>query len=147
MKEKYIKVVVSGLPKTGKTTIAELIGAALSDSGFDVMMETDGDDGGVPQSAISAMQATGIKIVVVERDAFTKKDDAKPGRGKITRTPQTAPAAFPGVDLDISCTGCQAMFTFTADEQQWYLAHNLDKAPRRCKACLSKKKNRTTRRE
>lgn len=37
-------------------------------------------------------------------------------------------------DKKITCLKCQAEFTFTAGEQEWYLNRNLHE-PKYCKAC------------
>lgn len=144
MKEKYIKVIVSGLPKTGKTTLAELIGDLLSDRGFDVTLETDGEGPNVSSNAVDAVIKSGIKILVQEKDAFIKQtpDFRKPRQHVSVRQVPPAQIVFSGQDETLSCIECKTEFVFTVGEQEFYKAHNLDKAPRRCKACLAVKKSR-----
>lgn len=144
MKDKYIKVIVSGLPKTGKTTVAEKIGDALSDLGFDVTMETDGDDRKIPEDIVQSVINSGIRILIQEKDAFAKQQFERKAK-----FPQNKPVAqmlasnpFTGQDQNISCIQCSTEFVFTVGEQEFYRSHNLDKAPRRCKACLALKKNK-----
>jgi len=42
-------------------------------------------------------------------------------------------------DQDITCTDCNAVFTFTEGEQEFYSSKNLS-SPQRCKACRDKRK-------
>lgn len=149
MKDKYIKVTVSGLPKTGKTTIAELIGEALGKIGFDVSLETDASDYHVPDEALKAVLDSKIKVFVQERDANSFNKSTQPlkvvvtGRptfsGENSRLNNPETPLFSGVDEKLTCIACGLEFVFTAGEQKSYQFRN-HKAPKRCKTCLEVKR-------
>ena len=146
MKDKYIKITVSGLAKSGKTTIAELIGDALSDYGFDITLETDADGHQIDKGAVQAVLDSGIRVMIQERDVADvrkKTWNRQPKQRPEQAAAPPPPKSFSGVDETIPCVGCGTDFVFTVGEQEWFALHKLNKAPKRCKTCLSHKKNRT----
>lgn len=137
MRQKYMKVTVTGLPQSGKTVLAELIGDVLADNGFDVLMETDEDSysEGQQSAAVRALANSGIQVIVQERDA------------KQPRTQRPKPKKkhrdyFTGKDETIHCTSCDDDFVFTAGEQTFFKEKGLDRAPRRCRECRQKRRSR-----
>jgi CxxC-x17-CxxC domain-containing protein len=46
------------------------------------------------------------------------------------------------IDVDIQCTDCRASFTWTAGEQDFFLAKGLTNPPKRCKPCKKAKNHR-----
>ena len=144
MKETYIKITVSGPPKTGKTTLAELIGDALMEHGFDVSMETDADGQPTPREAIAAVLKSNIRVMVQERDVASVKSKTwkhRPKNAAVAAPPPIVDDEFPGTDQTIACIGCGADFIFTVGEQEFFASRKLNKTPKRCKACLGVKKS------
>ena len=142
MKDKYIKIIVSGLSKTGKTTIAELIGDVLSNQGFDVTLETDSDGHRVSTDAVRVVLDSNIKVLIQERDAFAKPASDRRTKFQPNKKQDQPQPIFAGVDQTIACVDCNSEFVFTTGEQEFFKAHKLDKPPRRCKACLAVKRSR-----
>lgn len=46
------------------------------------------------------------------------------------------------IDIDIQCTDCRKLFTWTAGEQDFYIAKGLTNPPKRCKPCKKAKNQR-----
>lgn len=142
MSKKYLKVAVSGLPQSGKTVLAELIGDTLSKNGFDVIMETDELEDESParqDAAVAALAKSGLQVMVQEKDAHRRAQKPKP-KPAPPRKPEVVP--FSGMDETIKCKGCKEDFLFSADEQEFFKNKGFDKHPLRCRGCRRKKKSR-----
>lgn len=44
-------------------------------------------------------------------------------------------------NIEIICADCGGQFTWSADEQAFFLEHNLQHRPRRCKACRARRRH------
>jgi len=152
---RYIKIIVSGLPKTGKTTIANLIADVLVDRGLDVVTEIDEDETSNRADAFALIADSGIEIQIEERDAQVRHAQSARGaplrRGtrtavnvKRTRFDRAKPPKsewFSGLDEEIECSSCTNTFVFTVGEQEFYKQNELDRMPRRCRDCRRASKN------
>ena len=138
MRKKYLKVVISGLPQSGKTILSELIGDTLASHGFDVLMETDEEDYAEWQqkAAVTALAESGIQVIVQERDV--QKSPPRKSKPKPKQRPEKD--HFSGEDETLLCKTCKKDFIFPVHEQEFFKDKGLDKAPIRCHECRSRKR-------
>lgn len=155
MSTKFIRVIISGLPKSGKTTVANLIADVLADRGLDILIEADEESNGNRADALQAIVSSGTEIRIIEKDASPRgvasvnghggtierraRNDSK--RTRFDKPNRPKEEWFSGVDEDIGCTDCGSTFVFTVGEQEFFKQNDLDRIPRRCRSCRSARKN------
>jgi len=147
MGNQYIKVIVSGLSGSGKTTIANLIADTLESRGFDIIIEADEEGTGNRTDRIQSIINKGIEVHIEEKDAnrgpkhgYVRQPQESPRRGRPIREERPKDQWFSGVDENVECISCNQIFVFTVGEQEFFKDNGLDRMPRRCRPCRHAKK-------